>query len=101
MHRFDVPDVMTAREAEGRPMVTAIPARSLADLPVAGLTRRRIALLLGAMVAAWVIVLFAHQVGQAGGERRYLGSCGHLWGGAFDHSSLAFFAYFCVSGFRV
>ena len=66
MHRFDVPDVMTAREAEGRPMVTAIPARSLADLPVAGLTRRRIALLLGAMVAAWVIVLFAHQVGQAG-----------------------------------
>ncbi len=38
---------------------------SLADLPVAGLTRRRIALLLGALVAAWVIVLFAHQVGQA------------------------------------
>ena len=38
---------------------------SLADLPVAGLTRRRIALVLGALVAAWVIVLFAHQVGQA------------------------------------
>jgi hypothetical protein len=38
---------------------------SLADLPVAGLTRRRIALLLGAVVAAWVILLFAHQVGQA------------------------------------
>jgi cell division protein FtsB len=38
---------------------------SLADLPVAGLTRRRIALLLGALVAAWVILLFAHQVGQA------------------------------------
>ena len=39
---------------------------SLADLPVAGLTRRRIALLLGALVAAWVLLLFAHQVGQAG-----------------------------------
>jgi cell division protein FtsB len=38
---------------------------SLADLPVAGLTRRRIALLLGALIAAWVILLFAQQVGQA------------------------------------
>lgn len=38
---------------------------SLADLPVAGLTRRRIAILIGALVAAWVIVLFAHQVGEA------------------------------------
>lgn len=38
---------------------------SLADLPVAGLTRRRIALLIGALVAAWVIVLFARQVGEA------------------------------------
>ena len=41
------------------------PSRSLADLPVAGLTRRRIALLLGALVAAWVIVLFARQVSEA------------------------------------
>lgn len=38
---------------------------SLADLPVAGLTRRRFALLIGALVAAWVIVLFARQVGEA------------------------------------
>jgi membrane protein implicated in regulation of membrane protease activity len=38
---------------------------SLADLPVAGLTRRRIAVLIGALVAAWVIVLFARQVGEA------------------------------------
>lgn len=38
---------------------------SLADLPVAGLTRRRIGLLLAALVAAWVIVLFARQVGEA------------------------------------
>jgi cell division protein FtsB len=53
------------------PVAASAPVRggaasvSLADLPVAGLTRRRIALLLGALVAAWVILLFAHQVGQA------------------------------------
>ncbi len=38
---------------------------SLSDLPVAGLTRRRIALLIGSLVAAWVIILFARQVGEA------------------------------------
>ena len=38
---------------------------SLAELPVAGLTRRRIALVLCALVAAWVIVLFVRQVGEA------------------------------------
>jgi cell division protein FtsB len=38
---------------------------SLADLPVAGLTRRRVAILIGALVAAWVIVLFARQVSEA------------------------------------
>lgn len=38
---------------------------SLSDLPVAGLTRRRIGLLVAAMVAAWVIVLFARQVSEA------------------------------------
>ena len=43
----------------------SMPFASLADLPVAGLTRRRIALLLGALVAAWVIVLFARQVSEA------------------------------------
>jgi cell division protein FtsB len=38
---------------------------NLSDLPVAGLTRRRFALLIAALVAAWVIVLFARQVGDA------------------------------------
>ncbi len=38
---------------------------SLADLPVAGLTRRRIGIVIGALVAAWVILLFARQVGEA------------------------------------
>jgi cell division protein FtsB len=46
--------------------VTGGAAVGLADLPVAGLTRRRIALVIGALVSAWVIVLFAHQVGSAG-----------------------------------
>ena len=51
----------------GTPMTPASVSAlgSLADLPVAGLTRRRIALLLGSLVAAWVIVLFARQVGEA------------------------------------
>lgn len=38
---------------------------ALAELPVAGLTRRRIGLLIGSLVAAWVIILFARQVGEA------------------------------------
>ena len=44
---------------------TATALASLSDLPVAGLTRRRIAVLIAALVAAWVIVLFARQVGEA------------------------------------
>ena len=52
----------------GQPTPAALAALgSLSDLPVAGLTRRRIALLIAALVAAWVIVLFARQVGR--GER--------------------------------
>ena len=45
--------------------VTGGASVGLSDLPVAGLTRRRIALVIGALVSAWVIVLFAHQVGSA------------------------------------
>ncbi len=73
MSRADDPD--TAPDASPQSGPAALPAApaavggvgsvSLADLPVAGLTRRRIALLLGAVVAAWVLLLFAHQVGQA------------------------------------
>ena len=50
----------------GQPTPAALAALgTLSDLPVAGLTRRRIALLIGALVAAWVILLFARQVGEA------------------------------------
>ena len=61
----------TSDDAAAQPIAEPLRVRGgaasvgLGDLPVAGLTRRRIALLLGALVAAWVILLFAHQVGQA------------------------------------
>ena len=63
--RDAAPDTGGAAGAAGAPARGAIASVSLADLPVAGLTRRRIALLLGALVSAWVILFFAHQVGQA------------------------------------
>jgi cell division protein FtsB len=72
MPRADDPQALDDTEAAALGAAPAAVRRdaaaatvSLADLPVAGMTRRRIALLLGALVAAWVIVLFAHQVGQA------------------------------------
>ena len=37
----------------------------LTALPIAGLSQRRVATLLGMLVAAWIIVLFARQVGDA------------------------------------
>jgi hypothetical protein len=37
----------------------------LAALPIAGLSQRKVASLLGALVAAWIIILFARQVGDA------------------------------------
>src|SRR5829696_7619630 len=57
----------TIPETTPDPPATAspVPLASLADLPVAGLTRRRIGLLIAALVAAWVILLFARQVGEA------------------------------------
>jgi hypothetical protein len=37
----------------------------LSTLPIAGLSQRRVAAMLGALVAAWIIILFARQVGDA------------------------------------
>ena len=37
----------------------------LATLPVVGITRRRAAIVLGALLAAWIIILFARQVSEA------------------------------------
>ncbi len=58
----------TAEAAEGAvtpPVRPSGGSPSLAELPLAGLTRRRVALAIGAVLAAWVIVLFARQVGDA------------------------------------
>jgi cell division protein FtsB len=40
-------------------------AVDLAALPIVGITRRRVAILAGAMFAAWIVVAFARQVGEA------------------------------------
>lgn len=37
----------------------------LAGLPIAGLTRRRLAGIIGALIAVWIVVVFARQVGDA------------------------------------
>jgi hypothetical protein len=37
----------------------------LGALPIAGITQRRLAILLGALVAAWIVLLFARQVSDA------------------------------------
>lgn len=62
----DAPESTAPEQIVAAPTPAATGALgSLADLPVAGLTRRRIAILIAALVAAWVIVLFARQVGEA------------------------------------
>jgi hypothetical protein len=57
--------VTDARAGGSQTPAAAAALGSLADLPVAGLTRRRMGLVIAAIVAAWVIVLFARQVGEA------------------------------------
>lgn len=37
----------------------------LAALPIAGITQRRLAIIVGALLAAWIVLLFARQVGDA------------------------------------
>jgi len=37
----------------------------LSALPIAGITQRRVAIMLGALVAAWIVLLFARQVSDA------------------------------------
>src|SRR5512134_238569 len=37
----------------------------LSTLPIAGITQRRMAIMLGALVAAWIVLLFARQVSEA------------------------------------
>lgn len=48
----------------GRDGGTAI-APDLAALPIVGITRRRMAILMSALLAAWIVIAFARQVGEA------------------------------------
>jgi cell division protein FtsB len=53
-------------DAEGQPeeaVPRAIP--DLSTLPIAGLGRRQVATILGAILAVWIIAVFARQVGDA------------------------------------
>jgi len=64
----DTPDdVVDERPADGSgdagSMTRELP--DLAGLPIAGLTRRRLAGIIGALIAVWIVVVFARQVGDA------------------------------------
>lgn len=41
------------------------PAVTLADLPIAGLSRRRVAVIASALLAIWIVIAFARQVADA------------------------------------
>jgi hypothetical protein len=59
---IDAPDAAGAA-TDGDPQQTA--AVDLAALPIAGLTRRRMAIIAAAMLAAWIVIAFARQVSDA------------------------------------
>ena len=57
-----------APDADGLDPATAAPTRptvDLATLPIVGLTRRRMAMIAAAMLAAWIVIAFARQVAEA------------------------------------
>ncbi len=58
----------TAPETDDRSVGSWLraPAPDLAGLPIAGITRRRVAWLLAAAVSIWIVFVFARQVGDAG-----------------------------------
>ena len=57
----EAPDV--AGPSAGRPARAAAP--DLSTLPIAGLTGRRMAIALGVLLAVWIVLMFARQVGDA------------------------------------
>jgi cell division protein FtsB len=59
--RADPPEPATGPAGPG----SAAPEIDLSVLPVAGITRRRMAFLAAAFVSAWIVVVFARQVGEA------------------------------------
>lgn len=59
------PDVEPTPDTANQEELEAAIGPDLSGLTVAGLTRRRVAFLVSAFVAAWIVILFARQVGQA------------------------------------
>ncbi len=51
--------------ADGQPGVTAAASPTLESLPIAGITRRRLAWIVATIVAGWILLTFARQVGEA------------------------------------
>lgn len=69
-HRSSAPPVDPQEPDEASPDEASEPGSRSADtlvrtLPVAGFSRRRLAFVVGALVTAWVVVVFARQVGDA------------------------------------
>ncbi len=59
----DVDDAADEFVDPDEPSPPALP--DLSGLPVAGITRRRLGFLAGALVSAWIVIVFARQVGDA------------------------------------
>jgi cell division protein FtsB len=63
-HDEDPPtEIARDRRASADAAVRDLP--DLSSLGIAGLTRRRMAGLLGALIAVWIVIVFARQVGEA------------------------------------
>jgi hypothetical protein len=58
-------DALDPLEAPDDVAPGAMPDVTLAVLPVAGLTRRRMAIIASALLAVWIVIAFARQVAEA------------------------------------
>ncbi len=67
----DAPDTSRPGEPSGTPAAPpadapdAVAGPNLAGFPVVGLTRRRMAVILGSILAVWIVIVFARQVSEA------------------------------------
>lgn len=59
------PDPTPPDDAPGRPSAAVRDLPDLSGLAIAGLTRRRTAFLIGTLLAVWIVIVFARQVGSA------------------------------------
>lgn len=59
------PPAPNADELDPATAASTRPTVDLATLPIVGLTRRRMAMIAAAMLAAWIVIAFARQVAEA------------------------------------